>query len=89
MQFEVSIPHIFYAVMGGFIVLVSIPVVISRLILLTPYQFGMFSLLIREKVHTYFLLRYSVTEFPTSYTSEKLPLPSFLALSSDLTARIL
>lgn len=51
-QFSLTIPHIIYACLGGFVVLVSL-----RAFLLIPsgvnllnFQFGMFSLFIREKV---------------------------------------
>ena len=49
-QFEVSAPHIVYAALGGFVVLVSPPQILLAPVVSFPPQFGMFSLFIREKV---------------------------------------
>ena len=49
-QFEISIPHIAYAALGGFVVLVSSPPSDVDYIVSLALQFGMFSLFIREKV---------------------------------------
>ena len=49
-QFEVSAPHIVYAALGGFVVLVSPLQILLAPVVSFPPQFGMFSLFIREKV---------------------------------------